>query len=100
MADLSASEARFPARELEIRRQCARDPEFRRVCEDYEVAVKALRHWECSEGHADREAEYRQLVDEIANEIAACLDAASRSFIENGTEHPDSHCAFPKRGGL
>jgi crotonobetainyl-CoA:carnitine CoA-transferase CaiB-like acyl-CoA transferase len=71
---------RFPSRELDIRRLCARDTEFRGVCEDYEVALKALRHWERVENNAARADEYRQLADEIADEIASCLDAASASL--------------------
>lgn len=70
---------RFPKRELEIRRLSVRDEEFRCACEDYEEAMKALRHWECIERNAERADEYRQLADEIAAEIAVRLDAASTS---------------------
>jgi hypothetical protein len=77
LTSLSALEERFPTRELEIRRLCSREAAFRCACEDYEVAVKALRHWECVEKNTDRAVEYRQLTDEIAAEIEARLDAAS-----------------------
>ena len=77
MTSLPALIARFPARELEIRRLHARDEDFRCVCEDYEVAVKALGHWEGVEHNAARAAEYRQLSAELAGEIVALLDAAS-----------------------
>jgi hypothetical protein len=70
---------RFPARELEIRRLCARDDDFRSVCEDHEVALKALQHWESVAQNAVRADEYRQLAGEIADEIAVRLDAASAS---------------------
>ena len=87
MAGLStlALGERFPKRELEVRRLSARDEQFRCACEDYEEAMKALRHWECVEleghriGNAARADEYRQLADEIAAEIDARLDAASAS---------------------
>ncbi|WP_223427530.1 hypothetical protein [Tateyamaria pelophila] len=77
MQNLSALLQRLPTRELEIRRFAARDEEFRCACEDYELAAQALRHWE-REGHnADRASEYRQIANEIADEIVACLDSAS-----------------------
>ncbi len=77
MERLPALLERFPERELEVRRLCARDEGFRCACEDYEVAVKALRHWERDENNAIQVAEYRQLADEIAAEIVARLDDAS-----------------------
>ena len=67
---------RFPDRELEIRRLFGRDEDFRNACRDFDLAVKALKHWECVENSAARMAEYRQIVDEIEAEIAALLDAA------------------------
>lgn len=79
MANLSDLLEQFPQRELEIQRLFARNPEFRGVCEDYEMAVKALRHWERVERNAVRAAEYRQLMGEIADEITKLLDAASAS---------------------
>lgn len=81
MERLPALLERFPARELEVRRLCARDEDFCCACEDYEVAVKALRHWERDENNMVRAAEYRQLADEIADEIVARLDAASAGRI-------------------
>ena len=77
MPSLPALIARFPTRELEIRRLHARDEDFRCACDDYEVAVKALEHWEHVEPNAARAAEYRQLAAELAVEITAFLDAAS-----------------------
>jgi hypothetical protein len=76
----------FPAQELEVRRLCARDEEFRCACEDYETAVKALRHWECVENNGGRAVEYRKLAGEIAAEIAARLDAASAQRINRRQE--------------
>lgn len=71
---------RFQARELEIHRLCARDVEFRSVCEDHEVALKALQHWESVAQNSVRAEEYRQLAGELADEIASRLDAASASI--------------------
>jgi hypothetical protein len=79
MANLPALIARFPARELEIRRLHARDEDFRCACDDYEAAVKALEHWEGAGHNSARAAEYHQFVSELADEIAALLDAASVS---------------------
>jgi len=79
MPSLSGLLERFSSRELEIHRLCARDAEFRGVCEDYEVAFKALEHWERVEGESVRAVEYRDLVGEIADEITERLDAASAS---------------------
>jgi hypothetical protein len=81
MSRLTASLERFPVREFEIRRICARDAEFRSICEDHEAAVAALRHWARVGGHEVREAEYSRLADEIADEILARLDSdrASRA---------------------
>lgn len=77
MQDMRALSERFPARELEVRRLCARDESFRCACEDYEVAVKAIRHWEFTRNNMARAIEYRQLANEIAAEIEASLDATS-----------------------
>ena len=68
--------ARFPKRELAIHRLCAREPEFRGLCNDYEEAVTAFRFWEAPEnvdrGKAD---DFRRLAAEIEADILAFLDA-------------------------
>jgi hypothetical protein len=79
MPCLSGLLERFSSRELEIHRLCARDADFRGVCEDYEVALKALKHWEGVEGDSVRAVEYRDLAGEIADEITGRLDAAAAS---------------------
>ncbi len=71
----SAVVARFPMRELEIRRRCARDQKFGEICEDYEEAMEALRRWEGAGPDGDAEAEdYRRIRDELEAEILAILD--------------------------
>jgi hypothetical protein len=77
MTNPCSSSHQLSAQELELRKLCARDDDFRNACDDYEVAMTALRRWECDQKNAERAAEYRQLAQEIATEIVARLDAAS-----------------------
>jgi hypothetical protein len=70
--------ARFPQRELEIRRRFVRDPHFRSICTDYEEATRALRHWQQAIKQGDREGgrkaeEYKNLLIELEKEILAYL---------------------------
>ena len=75
-SNIAAVVTRFPLRELEIRRQCARNPKFAEICEDYGVALAALRHWEgAGLAEATRAEDYRRIVDELEAEILAILDA-------------------------
>ena len=71
---LAAAVHRFPERELEIHRLCQKDPDFAAVCEDLTDALAALEHWRVV-GAASRVEEYRDLVDELAAEVLAALDA-------------------------
>jgi len=73
---LSSIDEVFPGRELDVRRLYGRDEEFRFACEDYDVAVKALRYWEQVEENPVRAAEYRRLTHELAAEVKARLDTA------------------------
>ena len=67
--------ARFPERELDIRRRYARDVHFRAVCADYEEASTALAYWKKIAKEGDRKlAEYSNLLDELEVEILAQLD--------------------------
>jgi hypothetical protein len=67
--------ARFPQRELEIRRRCIRDAHFKSVCEDYEEAAAALQHWQnvVREG-GQKVEEYTNFVGELETEILTKLD--------------------------
>ena len=68
---------RFPLRELEIRRRCARDPTFAEVCEDYEEVLEALRQWEgAGPAGAKQVEDYRRIRDELEAEILAILDGS------------------------
>ena len=74
-SNIAAVVARFPLRELEIRRRCAGDPKFGEICEDYGLALAALRHWEgAGPAGATRAEEYRRIVGELEAEILATLD--------------------------
>ncbi len=70
---------RFPARQQAIEALAARDEDFRSLCADFADAQAALRRWE-EPPSAVREklrSEYQTLVEELAGEIAAALDAAT-----------------------
>jgi hypothetical protein len=73
-SNIAAIVTRFPLRELEIRRRCARDPTFREICEDYGEALQALRHWEAAgPAGAARANDYRQMLQELEAEILGIL---------------------------
>ena len=77
-SNIAAIVNRFPLRELEIRRRCARDPNFLEICEDYGEALQALRHWEgAGPAGATRAVDYRRIIEELEADILARLDGAS-----------------------
>ncbi len=77
MEDVRSILARFPQRELDIRRRCADDAHFRAVCRDYEEAAAALRYWQSvSSDYAPRVEEYRNFLVELEAEILARLETA------------------------
>ncbi|MER2507876.1 hypothetical protein [Amaricoccus sp.] len=63
--------SQFPSAELAIHRFYARDADFRSICDDYEEALAALRHWQ---GDAARATDFQRLATELESEIAAFLD--------------------------
>jgi len=65
---------RFPEYEFAIRRLCLRDPEFRAVCDDYGEVQRALEQ-ATDRGAPERAAEYRQMLEELASEALACMNA-------------------------
>jgi hypothetical protein len=84
MEDIRAVVTRLPRRELDIRRRCARDADFRSICMDYEEAARALRYWQKVAHTGDREkeadrniAEYQSLLDELEAEILAHLNRSN-----------------------
>ena len=67
---IAAIVGRLPEQELAIRRLCNRDPDFLGICEDYDDAEAALRHWEgAGDAYTARAEEYRQLLGEIEDEV-------------------------------
>jgi hypothetical protein len=84
MEGIRAIVTRLPQRELDIRRRCARDADFRSICMDYEEATRALRYWQkvAQTGDRKKEAdrnveEYKSLVDELEAEILANLNRSN-----------------------
>jgi hypothetical protein len=79
MEEVRSVVARFPQRELEVRRRSSRDAHFRSICSDYEEATRALRYWELAmkEGQGgqtvQRFKEYVSLVAELEDEILTYL---------------------------
>jgi hypothetical protein len=67
---------RFPQHASKIRRLRARDPDFRSICNDYDDAQRALKHWEAAGRAApERVAEYRQILAELEADALAILEA-------------------------
>ena len=74
-SSIAAIVTRFPLRELEIHRRCVRDPKFAEICEDYGVALVALRHWEgAGPGGTTQVEDYRRILGELEAEVLAILD--------------------------
>lgn len=81
MEEVRSIVARFPQRELEIRRCFARDAQFRAVCADHEEATRAHRHWLHAAKGGDPEAsrkaaDYERLIDELEQEALTYLGKA------------------------
>ena len=67
---------RFPQHASKIRRLQARDPDFRSICDDYDDAWRALKHWQAAgQAAPERVAEYRQMLTELEAEALAILQA-------------------------
>jgi predicted nucleotidyltransferase len=84
MEDIRAIVTRLPRRELDIRRRCARDADFKSICMDYEEAARVLRYWQKVAQMGDRKkeadrnvAEYQSLLDELEAEILAHLNRSN-----------------------
>jgi hypothetical protein len=75
---LLAAVQRFPDRQRALEALAARDEGFRSLCSDFADARAALQRW-AESASAVRErrcAEYAELVESLATEIASSLDAA------------------------
>lgn len=74
---LLAAAQRFPGRQRTLEALAARDESFRSLCADFAEARAALQRWQASAA-AVRErrcAEYEELIESLAGEIALGLDA-------------------------
>ncbi len=67
MGEIRSILVRFPQREFDIRRGCARDARFEAICLDYEEAARALRYWQEAAQSGDRKKEADRNVEEYAN---------------------------------
>jgi uncharacterized protein YdcH (DUF465 family) len=71
---------RFPQHASKIRRLRARDPDFRSICDDYDLAQHALKHWEAAgQAAPERVIEYREILKELEEEALAILEAPEGS---------------------
>jgi hypothetical protein len=67
---------RFPQHASTIRRLGARDPNFRSICEDYALALRALQHWQMTACSSPQKVEeYRLSLQELEAEALAALEA-------------------------
>jgi hypothetical protein len=67
---------RFPQYASKIRQLRARDPDFRSICDDYDDARRALKHWEAAgQAASERVAEYQEILKELEEEALAILEA-------------------------
>jgi hypothetical protein len=73
--------ARFPDRGHAIEELARRDEDFLALCTDLADAEAALVRWKGSDSpfREDRCAEYRDLVRDLAAEVAAALDRRSQT---------------------
>lgn len=71
MKDVALVIGRFPAHEFAVRRLYVSDPEFREACEHYATAARALERWTANE---DKAAEWREMVNELEDEVLEFLE--------------------------
>jgi hypothetical protein len=76
--DLVAAARWFPGRLHALEALAAADESFRSLCADFAEAEAALQRWRASASavREQRCAEYEELVESLAGEVALYLDAA------------------------
>jgi hypothetical protein len=80
MGALEALIAKIPEQAWTIRRLQMRDAEFRSLCEDYDMALQALEHWQSVGGPAHaRVDEYRQFAKELQDQALEYVKSHGRS---------------------
>ena len=79
--DMDQLLSRFPGESVILARLLAVDDAFRNVCEDYSLAKATLAELERFQGPQEllRIAEYRQIILELAGEIAKAIESAKRT---------------------
>ena len=79
--DMNQLLSRFSGEPALLTRLLAVDDAFRNICEDYALAEVTLARLERLQGPRElpRIAEYRQLVAELAGEIAKAIESAKRT---------------------
>lgn len=79
--DMDQLFSRFPGESAILARLLAVDDAFRNVCEDYSLAEATLAKLERFQGPQElqRIAEYRQIILELAGEIAKAIESAKRT---------------------
>jgi hypothetical protein len=79
--DMDQLLSRFPGESAVLARLLAIDDAFRNLCEDYSLAESTLANLERIRNPPElpRIAEYRQLVLELASEIAKAIESAKRT---------------------
>jgi crotonobetainyl-CoA:carnitine CoA-transferase CaiB-like acyl-CoA transferase len=87
---LQSAIQRFPEKRAAIEAMCARDDEFRTLCDDLAEAEAALSRWEGSTApyRDQRCAEYRELVASLAAELESALQAAAVVPFRPSRRHP------------
>jgi hypothetical protein len=84
---LGAAFRRFPESRSAIESLASRDEEFRLLCADLEEAEAAVSRWEASSfpQRDQRIAEYRILVESLADELRNALLASEIALFDKGT---------------
>jgi hypothetical protein len=75
---------RFPKLAPTIRERFYDDRCFQEICTDYAAALEELQRWEASQDlqRVSRIAEYRELAEELADEIFSALQCPSQDTNE------------------
>jgi len=70
---------RNPDRASAIETLAWRDGRFRSICEDYDEAIRAARHWAAVyQNGANKSAEFNRLAEDLGIEVLQYLDRVER----------------------
>jgi len=82
MKELASVIKQLPMQELAIRRIFASDPDFREICEAHLTATCALERWKLDISRAE---EYREMIEELEQEIEDYLEKQQRPAGDSAT---------------